>query len=95
MREAINKQSFKQKMKAYTKSPTSFIMMALVYLAALLTILTLSFIIIYILVKGIPNIKPSLFALEYTSNNVSMLPAIINTIRCRFCHLSSGICKEG
>lgn len=80
MREAINKQSFKQKMKAYTKSPTSFIMMALVYLAALLTILTLSFIIIYILVKGIPNIKPSLFALEYTSNNVSMLPAIINTV---------------
>lgn len=80
MREAINKQSFKQKMKAYMKSPTSFIMMALVYLAALLTILTLSFIIIYILVKGIPNIKPSLFALEYTSNNVSMLPAIINTV---------------
>lgn len=80
MIEAINKQSFKQKMKAYMKSPTSFIMMALVYLAALLTILSLSFIIIYILAKGIPNIKPSLFALEYTSTNVSMLPAIINTV---------------
>lgn len=38
------------------------------------------FIVGYILVKGIPNIKPELFAWEYTSKNVSMMPAIINTL---------------
>ena len=31
-------------------------------------------------VKGVPYLKPSLFALEYNSENVSMLPALINTV---------------
>ena len=34
----------------------------------------------YVLVKGVPYLKPSLFALEYNSENVSMLPALINTV---------------
>lgn len=38
------------------------------------------FIVAYILIKGIPNITPELFACEYTSKNVSMMPAIINTL---------------
>ncbi len=33
----------------------------------------------YILIKGIPYLKPSLFALEYTTENVSLFPAIITT----------------
>ena len=32
------------------------------------------------MVKGVPNLKPSLFAWEYNSENVSMMPAIINTL---------------
>lgn len=40
----------------------------------------LVFLIGYILINGIPNLKPELFALEYTPDNVSMLPSIINTI---------------
>ena len=33
----------------------------------------------FILIKGIPHIKPSLFAWKYTSVNVSLTPALINT----------------
>ncbi|MGI6177651.1 MAG: phosphate ABC transporter permease PstA [Eubacterium sp.] len=50
------------------------------YLSSALTIVALAIIIIYILYKGIPNLTPSLFAWEYNSENVSMMPAIINTL---------------
>ena len=51
-----------------------------VMLSAGITFTVLLFLIAYILIKGIPNLKPSLFAWKYTSENVSMLPAIINTV---------------
>ena len=47
--------------------------------AAAVTVLVLGFLVAYIVVRGVPNLKPSLFALQYTSDNQSMLPAIINT----------------
>ena len=50
-----------------------------VHAAAAVTVLVLGFLIAYIVVRGVPNLKPSLFALQYTSDNQSMLPAIINT----------------
>ena len=34
----------------------------------------------YILIKGISNLSPELFAWKYNSTNVSMMPAIINTL---------------
>ena len=40
----------------------------------------IAFILIYILAKGIPNLTPDLFKLEYTSDNCSMLPALVNTL---------------
>lgn len=51
------------------------------------TILTFSFLILligYILIKGIPYIKPSLFAFEYNTENVSLFPAIVTTIMMTF-----------
>lgn len=51
-----------------------------VSLAAVVTLFSLLFIIIYILIKGIPNLSFELFAWEYNSENVSCLPALINTI---------------
>lgn len=53
---------------------------AAVYAAALLTMGTLFLIVGYILIKGIPNLSPELFAWKYTSENVSMMPAIISTL---------------
>lgn len=40
----------------------------------------LGYLIFYILIKGVPNLSPDLFSLTYTSENVSMIPAIINTL---------------
>ena len=37
-------------------------------------------IIAYILIKGIPNISPSLFEWNYNSTNVSIMPALISTL---------------
>lgn len=76
----INKVALKDKMKSYTRHPGSLILLLLVLIAAALTVVTLLFLVGYILISGIPYLKPSLFALHYNSDNVSMLPAIINTV---------------
>ena len=52
----------------------------LVRVAAFLTAAVLVLIVGYILVRGIPNLKPSLFAWEYNSDNVSLVPSLINTV---------------
>ncbi len=56
------------------------ILKGLVLLATVVTFAVLLFLIVYILVNGIPNLTPGLFALTYNSENASMLPSIINTI---------------
>ena len=53
---------------------------AAVYAGAAFSVGVLVMIVGYILFKGIPHITPELFAWEYNSNNVSMMPAIINTL---------------
>ena len=67
-------------LKKYKGHPGSLILVILVILAAVITFSVLLFLIAYILIKGVPHLKPSLFAWEYTSDNVSMMPAIINTL---------------
>lgn len=58
----------------------SVILKILVIAAAVFTVLILGYLIIYILARGIPHLSPGLFALKYTTDNVSMLPSIINTV---------------
>jgi phosphate transport system permease protein len=45
-----------------------------------ITMLLIVFLFGYILVKGIPNLSLELFSFEYTSENVSLLPALVNTV---------------
>ena len=52
----------------------------LVILAALTTTAILTYIILYVIVKGAPYITPSLFALTYNSENVSLFPAMMTTL---------------
>ena len=60
---------------------SSVILRIAMYVSAGLTAAALLFILGYILVKGIPNLaSPGLFAWEYTSDNVSLVPAAINTL---------------
>lgn len=68
------------KIKEYLNHPKSLAAAIFIYLSAAITILSVVFIIGYILVKGIPNLTPELFALKYTSKNQSMLPSIFNTL---------------
>lgn len=49
-------------------------------LAALLTAMVVVFLIDYIFIKGVRHLSPELFSLTYTSENCSMLPAMVNTV---------------
>jgi phosphate transport system permease protein len=51
-----------------------------VFVGAGLSVSFLLFIIVYIMVMGIPHIKPELFAWNYDSTNVSLMPALVNTV---------------
>lgn len=62
------------------RGPLSWFLYIIVMAAALITFAALLFLIIHILINGIPHIKPSLFAWKYNSENVSLMPALINTL---------------
>ena len=81
---AINKVTLKDRLSAYRKHPGSFLLLILVLLAAVLTVGVLFYLVGYILIHGIPYLSPKLFAWEYNSENVSMLPAMINTLTMTF-----------
>ena len=59
---------------------SALLMRAAVWFSAAVTMAALLFIILYILIKGIPHLTPELFAWTYTSDNVSLMPALINTL---------------
>ena len=67
-------------MKRYRGQPLSLFLRIVVDLAAMITVGVLLSVVGYILIKGVPNLKLSMFAWEYTTDNVSMTPAIINTL---------------
>ena len=78
--EKINTQRFRQKLKSYRRTPLSLFLFLLVTVSAVITVFVLFLLIAYILIKGIPHLTPELFSWTYNSENVSMLPSIINTI---------------
>ena len=65
---------------AKTRRVVATLLRWLVYVGALLTTLVLLFLVGYILANGVPYLTPSLFAWEYTSDNVSLMPALVNTL---------------
>lgn len=80
MKNSINKIDLLQKIRMYKKRPKSLLLALIVLLCAAVCCAVIVFLIGYILVKGIPNLTPSLFAWQYNSENVSMMPAILNTL---------------
>lgn len=78
--KGVNEVTLGQKLKSYTRTPGSMVVMLLVMLAAVITFAVLIFLIAYILVNGVPYLQPSLFSLEYSSENASLMPALINTV---------------
>ena len=76
----INRQRFADKLQAYLKKPFSFALFLLICLATLITAAIVVWILAYVLIRGIPNLKPELFAWRWTSDNMSMMPSLINTL---------------
>lgn len=64
----------------YGRDPLSIVLLICVWVAAGLTFLSLAFLLVYILGQGLPNINMDLFAMEYNTQNVSLFPALLDTI---------------
>ncbi len=78
--KGINHVTWQQRMQQYKRTPLSFILFVVVCAAAVITVSVLALLIGYILMRGIPHLTPSLFAWQYNTENVSMMPALINTL---------------
>ena len=76
----INRQSWKDKLRAYTNKPFSMAAMLLVMIAAAITVGVVLWILVYTLLKGIPNLRWSMFEWKWTSSNFSVIPALFNTL---------------
>ena len=66
--------------KNYKTKPGSLAVIILVLLSAAVTVGVLFSLIIYILVNGVTHLKPELFAWEFNTENMSMMPAIVTTL---------------
>lgn len=62
------------------KKPMDWVRFLLVWGSGFITIAVLLYLIVFILIKGIPHITPSLFSIHYTVENQSLFPALITTI---------------
>ena len=70
----------KSKISYWKDHPGSAILRLLVWFSAILTVTVMAFLVGFILIKGVRNLSPELFALEYNSDNASLMPALINTL---------------
>lgn len=78
--EGKKRQPYHGKWLAYRRDPISLCLSILVHVGIGLTLVSIVSVIGYILIKGIPNITPNLFDMTYTTENVSLMPALINTV---------------
>ncbi len=59
---------------------SALVLRTLVYAGAAFTAVVFLGLVLYILIRGVPNLHWSLFAWEYNTGNASMMPALINTV---------------
>lgn len=79
MKMENNKKIIKSEKCAFRNTKSLFVKGS-VYLCAGFTIEVLLFMLGYILVKGVPFLRSDLFNWKYTSENCSVVPALINTL---------------
>ncbi len=80
VKKSVSAGKAKTSFKPHYGQGTAKVQKTLVYGAAVITFSVLLFIIAYILIRGVPHLKPSLFEWTYTPENVSMVPSIITTV---------------
>ena len=62
------------------KHPFSGLVEALVWLSGIMTMAIMIYLVTFIVIRGVPHLKPSLFSLTYNSDTVSLMPALVNTL---------------
>ena len=72
--------SLNERIETYKYHPFSLLLRLLMVISTIFTVGITVCLVGYILIKGIPNLTPEQFAWEYNTENVSMLPAIVNTL---------------
>ena len=77
---SINRQTVKDKLRAYLKKPFSFVALILILLASLATAAIVVWILVYVLMQGVPYLKPSMFEWRWSLSNMSLMPSLINTL---------------
>ncbi len=65
---------------AYKRRPVSLAMRLMVIISAVITAGIIVSLIGYILINGLSQIKPELFAWTFNTENLSMMPAIVSTL---------------
>jgi len=65
---------------AQRKKPSDWIRFFAMWISVAITVAILLYIVGFILIRGIPHIKLSLFSLTYTVENQSLFPALVTTI---------------
>lgn len=80
MEKRINRVTAREKWQSYLRHPMALVQFLLVHLAALITAAVVLFLIAYVLITGVPHIHKELFAWTWTTENQSMMPALVNTL---------------
>ncbi|MDL2324306.1 phosphate ABC transporter permease PstA [Ruminococcaceae bacterium OttesenSCG-928-A16] len=74
------KKSLFKSLRAYRHQPLSLFLKLLVWLSIALTVGAFVLLVGYVLVMGVPHLSLDFFSLTYTSDNVSLFPALVNTL---------------
>lgn len=69
-----------ERMNRHSRHTGSKAVKVITWFAGAMTAFIFLFLVIYILANGIPNLSLDLFSWNYNSENVSMMPAMINTL---------------
>ncbi len=95
VQKGINSRSFSQRLKEFKAQPMSLVIFIMVMVSAVITIGSLLYLLAFILGQGVPHLiteiqkfatgMPSLFDAKYNSDNVSLVPAVINTLTLTLC----------
>ena len=71
---------FARWIKKWNGHPFSALTELLVWLSGIAMMLIMLFLVGFILVRGIGHLSPELFSFTYTSENASLMPALVNTL---------------
>ena len=66
--------------RAGSRDALSTLLRALTWIAAIITAGVMILLMVYILIKGVASLTPELFAWKYTSDNCSMVPALLGEL---------------